>query len=107
VVKSWFDPDCLRFESESIRNESEKVVSYLHFGARLAELCAELEDPSPRGGLEKWLQRRSGARHAMLATLIGVFVAVLLGFLSLGVSLYQAYIGYQAWQHPVIPQVSG
>jgi hypothetical protein len=96
-----FDQDCLRFESNSIRKDTEKQISYLYFGARLAEIYEELENPSPRGGFEKWLQRRSSARHTMLATLIGVSIAVLLGIAALGVSIYQAYDGYQAWQHPV------
>jgi len=37
----------------------------------------------------------------MLATLIGVVFAVLLGMVSLAVSSYQTWIAYQAWQHPV------
>ncbi|KAF2425286.1 hypothetical protein EJ08DRAFT_594661 [Tothia fuscella] len=86
---SAFDPDCLRFESSSIREPSEKNISYYYFGARLMDLYAELEDPKPRGKLKIWLQRRSGARHVMLATLVGVLIAVLLGFLGLAVTIYQ------------------
>jgi hypothetical protein len=101
VSRMSFDPDCLRFESTSIRNDNEEEVAYLYFGSRLAELYEELENPSPRGGLAKWLQRRSSARDAMFATLIGVLIAVFLGIAALAVSIYQAYVGYQAWQHPI------
>ena len=101
VSRMSFDPDCLRFESTSIRNDNEEEVAYLYFGSRLAELYEELENPSPRGKMEKWLQRRSSARHAMFATLIGVLIAIFLGIAALAVSIYQAYVGYQAWQHPV------
>lgn len=98
---SSFDPDCLRFDSTSIRNNDEKDIAYHYFGERLAELYDELENPTPRGSLEKWLERRSGARYVMLATLIGVIFAVILGMAGLAVGGYQAWVGYQQWQHPV------
>jgi len=101
VSRSNFDPDCLRFESNSIRNPDEEDIAYHYFGSRLADLYEELQNPTPRGLIEKWLERKSGARYLMLATLVGVVIAVLLGILSLAVSTYQAYITYQAWQHPV------
>ena len=99
--RSAFDPDCLRFDSASIRNKDEKEIAYHYFGERLMELYDELENPTPRGSVEKWLERRSGARYVMLATLIGVIFAVILGMAGLAVGGYQAWIGYQQWQHPV------
>jgi hypothetical protein len=101
VSKSFFDQDCLRFESTSIRNADEKDIAYHYFGSCLADLYEELENPKPRGWLEKWLERKSGARYVMMATLAGVAFAVLLGMASLAVSAYSAWIGYQQWQHPV------
>jgi hypothetical protein len=97
---SGFDPDCLRFESSSIRTAEEKDIAYYYFGARLSELYNEMENPTPRG-IEKWFERKSGARYVMMATLVGVIIALLLGFMSLAVSVYQAWVGYQQWQHPV------
>ena len=101
ISRSSFDPDCLRFDSASIRNDDEKDIAYHYFGERLAELYDELENPTPRGPFEKWLERKSGARYVMLATLIGVIFAVILGMAGLAVGGYQAWIGYQQWQHPV------
>jgi hypothetical protein len=98
---SFFDPDSLRFESASIRNNEEKDIAYLYLGTRLADLYEELKNPKPRGLFEKWLERRSGARYVMLATLVGVVIAILLGVASIAVGAYQAWVGYQAWQHPV------
>ncbi|KAH9207028.1 hypothetical protein DL95DRAFT_469065 [Leptodontidium sp. 2 PMI_412] len=100
IAKSGFDPDCSRFESASIRLPEEKDISYYYFGARLSDLFEELENPTPKG-LEKWFERKSGARYVMIATLIGVGIAVLLGILSLAVTCYQAWLGYQQWQHPI------
>ena len=96
-----FDPDCLRFESTSLRNADERDITYHYLGTRLLELYEEVENPTPRSWVEKWLERKSGARYVMLATLIGVVIAVVLGMASLAVGGYQAWVGYQQWQHPV------
>lgn len=98
-----FDPDCQRFESASIRNPDEKNIPYHYFGTRLADLYEELENPKPRGLFQRWLERKSGARYVMMATLVGVVMAVVLGIASLAVSGYQAWVSYQAWQHPIRP----
>ena len=37
----------------------------------------------------------------MMATLAGVLFALILGMAGLAVSGYQAWVGYQQWQHPV------
>lgn len=101
VSKENFDPECLHFEFSALRVPGEEEVAYRYFGSRMAELYEEIENPSPDGLFEKWLERRSGARYVMLATLIGVLFAVLLGILSLVASIFQAYISYQAWKHPL------
>ncbi|MCJ1379602.1 hypothetical protein MMC17_002704 [Xylographa soralifera] len=101
ISTSLFDPDCLRFESASIRTADEKDIAYHYFGARLADLYEELENPKPRGWIEKWLERKSGARYVMMATLIGVAIAIMLGMASLAVGIFQAWLGYQQWQHPL------
>lgn len=98
---SSFDPDCLRFESASIRGPHEKDIQYLYFGSRLADLYEELENPKPRGWMERWLERKSRARHVMMATVVGVVIAIFLGLASLAVGGYQAWVGYQQWQHPI------
>jgi hypothetical protein len=95
-----FDPDCLRFEFASLRTDDEKDICYYYFGTRLATLYEELENPTPRG-FEKWFQRKSGARYIMMATLVGVVIAIILAVASLAVSGYQAWLGYQQWQHPI------
>jgi hypothetical protein len=102
IVKHVFDPDCLRLvDPAPYRRPHENDISYHHFGSRLMDLAHEVEHPAPRGPMEKWLERRSGARYVMFATLAGVGVAVLLGFLALGVSIFQAWISWQAWRYPV------
>jgi hypothetical protein len=51
--------------------------------------------------MEQWLERKSRARHVMMATVAGVVIAIFLGLASLGVGAYQAWVSYQQWQHPV------
>lgn len=101
VSKGSFDPDCLHYDAAAYRGEAEGDFSYRYFGNRLVDLFEELEDPSPRGILETWFQRKSGARHVMMATLIGVIIAIILGILGLVVGIFQAWVAYEAWKHPV------
>ncbi|CAG9940600.1 unnamed protein product [Clonostachys rosea f. rosea IK726] len=101
VSKESFDPDCLRYDSAIYRREGEEDTSYNYFGGRLVDLFKELEDPSPRGILEKWFQRKSSARYMMMATLVGVIIAIVIGILGLAVGVFQAWVAYEAWKHPV------
>lgn len=39
---------------------------------------------------------------AMLATLIGVFIAIDLGILDLIVGIFQAWVAYEVWKYPKI-----
>jgi hypothetical protein len=103
ISTSSFDSDCLNFEFVSIRNSDEKDITYNYLGTRLAVLYQELEDPTPRGWMEKWFERKKGGRYIMMATLIGVVIAVVLGMAGLSLGAYQAWLTYQQWQHPVSP----
>jgi hypothetical protein len=97
-----FDPDALNFEFSVIRNagEEKENTAYVYLADRLSELFNEVQNPPPRSWLQRRAGRKSSARHMMMATLAGVFFALLLGFASLALSSYQTYIAYQAWQHP-------
>lgn len=64
------------------------------------DLYDELRDPNPRG-IFHWLQVRSKGRHVMMATIAGVVFAVVLGLLTLAVGVFQAWVSYQQWKHPV------
>ncbi|KAK4206090.1 hypothetical protein QBC37DRAFT_461288 [Rhypophila decipiens] len=98
-----FDPEIMKFEFSSIRNPGEETITYIYFADRLSDIYNEVQNPRPRTWLERQVERKSGARYMMMATLIGVIFAVLLGMASLAVSTYQTWIAYQAWQHPVTP----
>lgn len=95
VSRAGFDEDCTRYESARYRKWNEKESSYNYWEARLAELYEEVQNPTPRGRLHTWLQRRSCARYVMMATLIGVVIAIILGILGLAVATFQAWVAWQ------------
>ncbi|KAJ5885186.1 hypothetical protein N7495_009696 [Penicillium taxi] len=97
VAKHSLDPDCVNYDFAAYEDD----FTYRHFGSRLRELYDEVENPSPRGFMEKWFERKSGARYVMMATFIGVIIAVILGILSLIVGIFQAWVAYEAWKNPV------
>ncbi|CAF3617302.1 unnamed protein product [Fusarium graminearum] len=100
ISKHNLDADCLRYEP-SIYQTGETLSGYRFLEQRLVELYEELDSPTPRGYLEKWLERKSGGRYVMMVTLAGVAIAILLGVLALAISIFQAWIGWQQWKHPV------
>jgi hypothetical protein len=64
-------------------------------------------NPRPNSVFENWAERRTGACYVMLSTLIGVMIAVAIGLLGLAVSIFQIWVTYQAWKHPVVADVPG
>lgn len=88
-------------ETATYRTEAEEVIEFLYLGDRLMDLYEEVLDPNPRGTLEHWAERYGGQRYMMMATMVGVFIAVILGLLGLIASVFQAWVTYQAWKHPI------
>ncbi|KAI8953300.1 hypothetical protein F4801DRAFT_147012 [Xylaria longipes] len=100
VTKDGFDPDNCGVDT-SWQLREEELIAYEYWGSRLVDLHYELENPTPRGFVETWMERKSGARYVMMATLAGVLIAILLGILSLVVSIVQTWIAWQQWKHPI------
>lgn len=89
----------------SIRCPGEET-SYAYLTDMLMERHREVEDQAPRGWQKRRLEHGSGARHMMMAMMVGVTFAVVLGMASLEMTSYQSWIAYQAWQHHVAPPVT-
>lgn len=100
VSKHGFDAGLQTNGSTPYRTDSDPPVTYAYFGPRLAALHQELRTPTPHGWLQRRLQRKSET-YMLMATLIGVCIAVTLGLLGLIVSMFQAWVSYQQWKHPV------
>jgi len=103
VTSESLDRECMNYDSSDVRLESERDVKYEYFESRLMDLYDEIEHPRPRGYFERWLERRSGARHVMIWTVCGIASAVVLGFLALVVSVSQTVLVWEAWKHPASP----
>ncbi|KAH4036935.1 hypothetical protein HBH98_127650 [Parastagonospora nodorum] len=105
VAKGVFDRDLQRRQWTDRDSDDNSPVTFVYFSNQLNMLYDEIDDPSPRGRLESWFDRKSRAksanRHMLMATMIGVFIAVTIGLLSLGVATFQAWVAYQQWKHPV------
>jgi hypothetical protein len=76
------------------RSDGDSDISYAYFGDRLEELYRELQAPTPHGWLQRRLQRRSET-YMLMATMYGVIIAVTLGFFSLVVAIFQAWVAWQ------------
>lgn len=106
VRKGGFDKDMLRYTIERFRRDDDREIDYSYFGERLIELHNELKDPSPRNWFERLFEggTKSAERKMLMATTIGVFIAVTIGMVGLVVAGFQAWVGYQQWKHPVKDQ---
>ncbi|KAF2854455.1 hypothetical protein T440DRAFT_552295 [Plenodomus tracheiphilus IPT5] len=101
IRKYRFDDDLRQYEQSRYKRDDDPDVDYSYYGVQMADVYDELREPRPRPGWESWFQKYSAQRYMLMATMIGVFIAVLLGILGLGVSAFQAWVSYQQWKHPV------
>jgi hypothetical protein len=103
VKKGGFEKDMLRYTTERFTRDNEPEVDYSYYGERLAVLYEELKDHSPRNWFERRFEggTKSTERRMLMATTIGVFIAVTIGLLGLVIAGFQAWVGYQQWKHPV------
>lgn len=101
VLQSLASQDRLDFDYPatgrmSYRRENESDIPYRYWGTRLLDLYDELQNPTPRG-LSQWIQARTKKRHFMIITIAGIVFAVL----TLALGVFQAWVSYQQWKHPV------
>jgi hypothetical protein len=99
VLKNGWDKGLLSHMSTPYKKDSDPKISYSYFGDRLEELHQELRAPTPHGWLQRRLQRRSET-YMLMATMYGVIIAVTLGFFSLVVAIFQAWVAWQQLKQP-------
>jgi hypothetical protein len=101
VSSGGLDEEAKDGKNLSFVNDDEETIEFVYLGTRLAALYSEVQNPQPRGWIATWLERRSGARYVMLATLAGVVFALFLGVIAIALSAYQSWLTYQQWKHPI------
>ncbi|KAH5436442.1 hypothetical protein HBI47_074680 [Parastagonospora nodorum] len=100
VVKNGWDKGLLSDMSKPYRADDDPATAFRFFGVRLKELYEELQAPTPHGWLQRRLKRRSET-YMLMATMYGVIIVVTLGFLSLVAAIFQSWVAWQQWKHPV------
>jgi hypothetical protein len=97
ISKHGFDKDLQHYSSASHQFDTAYDDACPFFGYRLAILLDEMKDPSPANWFERLFDKgeKSVERRMLMATMIGVFITAISSVLSLIVSSYQAYLGYQ------------
>ncbi|KAF3038132.1 hypothetical protein E8E12_006176 [Didymella heteroderae] len=98
-----FEKNFLRYRIRWYGRDDDPDVDFSYFGERLKELNHELNDPSPRNWFERLFEggTRSAERKMLMATTIGVIIAVTIGLFGLVIAGFQAWVGYQQWKHPI------
>jgi hypothetical protein len=101
--KHGFQEKFLRYKIHSLERDDDPEIDYSYFGERLLDLQNELKDPSARNWFERLFEggTKSAERKMLMATTIGVFIAVTIGLFGLVIAGFQAWVGYQQWKHPV------
>lgn len=100
VAKYGWDQGLSSDVSIRYRKDNDPGVSYAYYGERLEELHRELLAPTPHGRLERRLRRRS-EKYMLTATMYGVIIAVTLGIFSLAAAIFQSWVAWQQWKHPI------
>lgn len=100
VNKHDWDKGLLADVSTPHQKDNDLGFPCRYFGERLKDLHRELQNPTPHTWLRRRLKRRSET-YMLMATMYGVIIAVTLGFLSLVAAIFQSWVTWQQWKHPV------
>lgn len=98
-----FDPDATWVE---FVRPIPHDFGFVHWGSRLAELHSVVKDPPPVNPVVSWVERHASERNALAVAMLGLFLAVLFGLLSLITGILQLIIAWLAWRHPVAAEAT-
>jgi hypothetical protein len=99
VRRSGFDPNfivddgCIRKLPDNFR--------YLFWGDRLRVLQDLVANPPPANKIIAWVERHTSERNALTVAILGMFLAVLFGFLAFAVGVAELVVSILAWKYPV------
>ncbi|KAI3329342.1 hypothetical protein HD806DRAFT_530734 [Xylariaceae sp. AK1471] len=105
IKKEGFDEDCAHYEGYKLFHETPEGFQYLYWGERVAALHQQLTatpQNRPRNKLERWLERNSSERNALIVALVALLITLVTGIISVLLGTIQVWITYQAWKYPTI-----
>ena len=105
IEKERFDVDCANYEG--YKGFQGGTPEYLYWGERIAALHEMLKKTPknlPHTKLERWLERHSSERNALIVALVALLITILTGIVSIGLAAFQAWIAWMAWKHPTSPR---
>lgn len=95
IKKESFDPEATWVEfARPIPDD----FLFSYWGPRLAKLSEVVERPRPTNSFVSWFERHTSERNALTVAIIGLFMSVLLGLLSLVVGILQLAVAWYAWK---------
>jgi hypothetical protein len=103
IKKGRFDEDCARYEGYKLFHDTPEHFRYLYWGERMAALHDKLTatpQNRPRNRLERWLERHSSERNALIVALFALLITLITGIISVILGAVQVWITYQAWKYP-------
>jgi hypothetical protein len=95
-----FDTNLLVYDG-LVRPLSElENFKLVYWATRVRTLQEIVTNPPPNHWVVSWIERHTSERNALTVALIGVFLAVLFGLLSLLVGVAQLVVSILAWKYP-------
>lgn len=76
-------------------------MQYQYWGERLVILHDLLAKRPPTNKWEKWLRWQSSDANALGIAILALFISIIVGLISIGLSAVQIWIAYMAWKQPV------
>lgn len=103
VKETGFDPECEIYSGYKHRGipEADEDRQYQYWGDRLVVLYDLLAERPPTNKWEKWLRWQSSDANALGIAILALFISILVGLISIGLSAVQIWIAYMAWKQPV------
>jgi hypothetical protein len=98
IQKKGFDEDCAEPEGYKVFGDAFDNFEYLYWGHRLAEIYDLVMERPPKNWFERWIKWQSSENNAFAIALAALFISIIVGCLSLGLSALQAWIAWRAWK---------
>jgi hypothetical protein len=75
-------------------------MEYEYWQDRLEKLYGVVKRPPPANAIVAWFERHTSERNALTVAIVGLFLAVLLGFIGVIIGVLQLTVAWLAWKYP-------